>query len=341
MVRVAINGFGRIGRQSFKAMLEYYPDEFEIVAINDLTDAHTLAHLLRYDSTYGAFEGEVTVTEKAIIVEQDDVRYELLTLAERDPAALPWKELGVDIVIESTGRFTDAEKAKAHLAAGAKKVIITAPAKGEDITICLGVNDAKYDHEKHHIISNASCTTNCLAPVAKVLNDRFGIERGLMTTIHSYTMDQNLQDNVHKDLRRARAAAINMVPTTTGAAKAVALVIPELKGKFHGYAVRVPTPTVSMVDFSVLLSTKTSVEEINQAFIEASESEELEGILGVSHDPLVSTDFIGTTYSSVVDLPLTMSMGDDFFKIVAWYDNEWGYSVRVADLTALVADRFE
>lgn len=341
MVRVAINGFGRIGRQSFKAMLEYYPEEFEIVAINDLTDAQTLAHLLRYDSTYGAFDGEVTVTEKAIVVEQDDIRYELLTLAERDPAALPWKELGVDIVIESTGRFTDAEKAKAHLAAGAKKVIITAPAKGEDITICLGVNDAKYNHEKHHIISNASCTTNCLAPVAKVLNDRFGIERGLMTTIHSYTMDQNLQDNVHKDLRRARAAAINMVPTTTGAAKAVALVIPELKGKFHGYAVRVPTPTVSMVDFSVLLSTKTSVEEINQAFIEASESEELEGILGVSHDPLVSTDFIGTTYSSVVDLPLTMSMGDDFFKIVAWYDNEWGYSVRVADLTALVADRFE
>ncbi|WP_322489030.1 type I glyceraldehyde-3-phosphate dehydrogenase [Chloroflexus sp.] len=341
MVRVAINGFGRIGRQSFKAMLEYYPEEFEIVAINDLTDAKTLAHLLRYDSTYGAFDGEVTVTEKAIVVEQDDVRYELLTLAERDPAALPWKELGVDIVIESTGRFTDAEKAKAHLAAGAKKVIITAPAKGEDITICLGVNDAKYDHEKHHIISNASCTTNCLAPVAKVLNDRFGIERGLMTTIHSYTMDQNLQDNVHKDLRRARAAAINMVPTTTGAAKAVALVIPELKGKFHGYAVRVPTPTVSMVDFSVLLSTKTSVEAINQAFIEASESEELEGILGISNDELVSTDFIGTTYSSVVDLPLTMSMGDDFFKIVAWYDNEWGYSVRVADLTALVADRFE
>ncbi|MBO9314045.1 MAG: type I glyceraldehyde-3-phosphate dehydrogenase [Chloroflexus sp.] len=341
MVRVAINGFGRIGRQSFKAMLEYYPEEFEIVAINDLTDAQTLAHLLRYDSTYGAFDGEVTVTEKAIVVELDDVRYELLTLAERDPAALPWKELGVDIVIESTGRFTDAEKAKAHLAAGAKKVIITAPAKGEDITICLGVNDAKYDHEKHHIISNASCTTNCLAPVAKVLNDRFGIERGLMTTIHSYTMDQNLQDNVHKDLRRARAAAINMVPTTTGAAKAVALVIPELKGKFHGYAVRVPTPTVSMVDFSVLLSTKTSVEEINQAFIEASESEELEGILGVTHDQLVSSDFIGTTYSSVVDLPLTMSMGDDFFKIVAWYDNEWGYSVRVADLTALVADRFE
>ncbi len=341
MVRVAINGFGRIGRQSFKAMLEYYPEEFEIVAINDLTDAQTLAHLLRYDSTYGAFDGEVTVTEKAIVVELDDVRYELLTLAERDPAALPWKELGVDIVIESTGKFTDAEKARAHLAAGAKKVIITAPAKGEDITICLGVNDAKYDHEKHHIISNASCTTNCLAPVAKVLNDRFGIERGLMTTIHSYTMDQNLQDNVHKDLRRARAAAINMVPTTTGAAKAVALVIPELKGKFHGYAVRVPTPTVSMVDFSVLLSTKTSVEEINQAFIEASESEELEGILGVTHDPLVSSDFIGTTYSSVVDLPLTMSMGDDFFKIVAWYDNEWGYSVRVADLTALVADRFE
>jgi glyceraldehyde 3-phosphate dehydrogenase len=341
MVRVAINGFGRIGRQSFKAMLEYHPDEFEIVAVNDLTDNETLAHLLRYDSTYGPFDGDVTVTEDKIIVDYDDNHYEIAALAERDPAALPWGKMGVDIVIESTGRFTEAEKARAHITAGAKKVLISAPAKGEDITVCLGVNETAYDHEKHNIISNASCTTNCLAPVAKVLNDRFGIARGLMTTIHAYTMDQNLQDNVHKDLRRARAAAINIVPTTTGAAKAVALVIPELKGKFHGYAVRVPTPTVSMVDFSVLFERGTSVEEINAAFREASESEELEGILGVSEAELVSSDFIGTTYSSVVDLPLTMNMGDDFFKIVAWYDNEWGYSVRVSDLTAYIADHFE
>ncbi|MEI6776080.1 MAG: type I glyceraldehyde-3-phosphate dehydrogenase [Chloroflexales bacterium] len=340
MVRVAINGFGRIGRQTFKAMLEYHPDEFEIVAINDLTDNETLAHLLRYDSTYGPFDGEVSVTSDKIIVDYDDVHYEIAALAERDPTALPWGKMGVDIVIESTGRFTDAEKAKAHLVAGAKKVIISAPAKGEDLTICLGVNETKYDHEKHHILSNASCTTNCLAPVAKVLNDKFGIQRGLMTTIHAYTMDQNLQDNVHSDLRRARAAALNMVPTTTGAAKAVALVIPELKGKFHGYAVRVPTPTVSMVDFSVLLGRATSVEEINQVFREASESEELEGILGVSDQQLVSSDFIGSTYSSIVDLPLTIAMGDDFFKVVSWYDNEWGYSVRVSDLTAYIADYF-
>jgi glyceraldehyde 3-phosphate dehydrogenase len=249
--------------------------------------------------------------------------------------------MGVDIVIESTGRFTDAEKARAHLQAGAKKVIITAPAKGEDITICLGVNEDKYDHAVHHIISNASCTTNCLAPVAKVLNDRFSIRRGLMTTIHAYTMDQNLQDNVHKDLRRARAAAINLVPTTTGAAKAVALVIPELKGKFDGFAVRVPTATVSMVDFAVQFERSTSVEAINNAFREAADSDALQGILGVSDEPLVSTDFIGMEYSSMVDLPLTMGMGDDFFKIVSWYDNEWGYSVRVSDLTALLAEGFE
>ncbi len=341
MIRVAINGFGRIGRQSFKAMLEHHPGEFEIVAVNDLTDNNTLAHLLRYDSTYGPFEGEVSVTEDKIIVNYDDTEYEIAALAERDPNNLPWKEMGVDIVIESTGRFTDAEKAKAHIAAGAKKVVISAPAKNEDLTICLGVNENKYDHEQHNIISNASCTTNCLAPVAKVLNDRFGIARGLMTTIHSYTMDQNVQDNVHKDLRRARAAAMNIVPTTTGAAKAVALVIPELKGKFHGFAVRVPTPTVSLVDFAVLLERPTSVEEINEAFREASESDEMEGILGVSDEQLVSSDFIGTTLSSVVDLPLTMNMGDDFFKVVSWYDNEWGYSVRVADLTAFLAEHFE
>jgi glyceraldehyde 3-phosphate dehydrogenase len=289
----------------------------------------------------------VRVTPNQITVdfysEDDDEehRVEMAALAEKDPAKLPWRDLGIDIVIESTGRFTDAEKARAHLQAGAKKVIITAPAKGEDITICLGVNETKYDHAIHNIISNASCTTNCLAPVAKVLNDRFGIRRGLMTTIHSYTMDQNLQDNVHKDLRRARAAAINSVPTTTGAAKAVALVLPELKGKFDGFSVRVPTPTVSLVDFVVQLERGASVEAINNAFREAAESEDLEGILGISDEELVSSDFIGTSFSSVVDLPLTMSVGDDFFKVVAWYDNEWGYSVRVADLTAFVADGFE
>ena len=337
MARVAINGFGRIGRQVFKAILERYPDEIEVVAINDLTDNETLAHLLRYDSTYGIFDGEVEATEAAITVQQADQRYEIRALAERDPTKLPWGDMNVDIVIESTGRFTDAEKARAHLQAGARKVIITAPAKGEDITICLGVNEDQYDPENHNIISNASCTTNCLAPVAKVLNDSFGINRGLMTTIHSYTMDQNLQDNVHKDLRRARAAAMNIVPTTTGAAKAVALVIPELKGKFDGYALRVPTPTVSIVDFVVELARPASVEEINNAFREAADGE-MEGILGVSDEPLVSSDYIGTEFSSVVDTLLTMEMGDNFVKVISWYDNEWGYSCRVADLTALVGE---
>lgn len=341
MARVAINGFGRIGRQIFKAILEHYPEDLEIVAVNDLTDNETLAHLLRYDSTYGPFAGDVSVTESTISVDYEDAHYDITALAEKDPAKLPWGDMNIDIVIESTGRFTDAEKARAHIQAGCKKVIISAPAKGEDLTICLGVNEDKYDPAIHHIISNASCTTNCLAPVAKVLNDRFGIVRGLMTTIHSYTMDQNLQDNIHKDLRRARAAAINLVPTTTGAAQAVALVIPELKGKFDGYAVRVPTPTVSMVDFAVQLARKTSIEEINQAFRDASESDEMQGILGVSDEPLVSSDFIGITYSSVVDLPLTQSVGDDFFKVVSWYDNEWGYSVRVADLAAFLADQEE
>src|SRR5262245_63296375 len=346
MARIAINGFGRIGRQSFKALLERYAGELEVVAVNDLTDNETLAHLLRYDSTYGPFEGEVAVTEDKISVthyddDGEEHHVEMAALAERDPTKLPWGDMGVDIVIESTGRFTDADKARAHIQAGAKKVIITAPAKGEDITICLGVNEDKYDHAVHHIISNASCTTNCLAPVAKVLNDRFGIRRGLMTTIHSYTMDQNLQDNVHKDLRRARAAAINLVPTTTGAAKAVALVIPELKGKFDGFAVRVPVATVSLVDFAVQFERSASVEAINNAFREAAESDALQGILGVSDEPLVSTDFIGMEYSSMVDLPLTMGMGDDFFKVVSWYDNEWGYSVRVSDLTALLAEGFE
>jgi glyceraldehyde 3-phosphate dehydrogenase len=340
MARVAINGFGRIGRQVFKAILERYPDEVEVVAINDLTDNETLAHLLRYDSTYGAFDADVEATETTITVDQGDQRIEIQALAERDPAKLPWGDLDVDIVIESTGRFTDADKARAHITAGAKKVIITAPAKGEDITICLGVNDEQYDPEQHTIISNASCTTNCLAPVAKVLNDSFGIRRGLMTTVHSYTMDQNLQDNVHKDLRRARAAAMNIVPTTTGAAKAVALVIPELKGKFDGYALRVPTPTVSIVDFVVELERPATVEEINTAFREAADGD-MEGILGVSDEPLVSSDYIGTELSSIVDLPLTMQMGDNLVKIVSWYDNEWGYSCRVADLAAIVGEEFD
>ncbi|MFZ9859346.1 MAG: type I glyceraldehyde-3-phosphate dehydrogenase [Roseiflexaceae bacterium] len=345
MPRVAINGFGRIGRQSFKAMLDTYGDDLEIVAVNDLSNVATLAHLLKYDSNYGQFNGDVRANGNIIEItyydeERNERQMNLQVLAERDPAQLPWSKLGVDIVVESTGRFTEADKAKAHLQAGAKKVIISAPAKGEDITICLGVNENKYDHENHHIISNASCTTNCLAPVAKVLNDKFGIKRGMMTTIHAYTMDQNLQDNVHSDLRRARAAAMNMVPTTTGAAQAVALVIPELKGKFTGFAVRVPTSTVSMVDFVVELEKGTSVEEINKAFITASESEELEGILAVSHEQLVSTDFLGDPASSTVDLPLTIGLGDNLFKVISWYDNEFGYSNRVADLTAYIGDHF-
>ncbi|HEY0739726.1 MAG TPA: type I glyceraldehyde-3-phosphate dehydrogenase [Herpetosiphonaceae bacterium] len=340
MARVAINGFGRIGRQVFKAILERYPDEIEVVAVNDLTDNETLAHLLRYDSTYGIFEGEVEATEEQFTVTYGEQTFEIRALAEREPTKLPWGDLNVDIVIESTGRFTDAEKAKAHLQAGAKKVIITAPAKGEDITICLGVNDEQYNPETHNVVSNASCTTNCLAPVAKVLQDRFGIRRGLMTTIHAYTMDQNLQDNIHKDLRRARAAAQNIIPTTTGAAKAVALVIPELKGKFDGYALRVPTPTVSIVDFVVELERPTTVEEVNAAFHEAADGD-LAGILGVSDEELVSSDFIGTELSSIVDAPLTMAMGDNFFKVVSWYDNEWGYSCRVADLTAMMGGEID
>jgi glyceraldehyde 3-phosphate dehydrogenase len=338
MTRVAINGFGRIGRQSFKALLDEYLDDLEIVALNDLTDNETLAHLLQYDSTYGHFDGEVDATEDKLIVDYEGKHMEIPVYAEKDPAQLPWSKLNVDIVIESTGRFTEADKARAHITAGAKKVLITAPAKNEDITICMGVNEEKYDPEKHHIISNASCTTNCLAPVAKVLNDTFGIDNGIMTTIHAYTMDQNIQDNVHRDLRRARAAAVNMVPTTTGAAKAVALVIPELKGKFQGYAIRVPTPTVSVVDFTVLLNKATSVEDVNKALIEASQGEKMEGILGISEKPLVSSDFAGDPRSSIVDIALTTASSDRLFKVVSWYDNEWGYSARVADITSYIAE---
>lgn len=342
MTRVAINGFGRIGRQTFKAMLDHHIGEYEIVAINDLSNTDMLAHLLRYDSTYGPFEGEVTAENGKFIVEYDDETMQIPVLSERDPASLPWGEMGVDIVVECTGIFTDGTKARAHIDAGAKKVIISAPAKNEDITVCLGVNEEKYDPDVHHIISNASCTTNCLAPVAKVLFDRFGITQGIMTTIHAYTMDQNIQDNIHKkDMRRARAAAVNLVPTSTGAAQAVALVIPELKGKFKGYAVRVPTPTVSMVDFTVELGRETTVEEVNEAFREASESDEMNGILGVSEEELVSSDFVGDSRSSIVDLPLTITTDGKLFKVVSWYDNEWGYSVRVSDLVAFISDNME
>jgi len=333
-VKVGINGFGRIGRQSMKAIMERHPQELEVVAINDLTDTATNAHLLKYDSTYGKFPGEVMAEENALVVNGHRVQ----VVAQRDPAQIPWGDLGVDIVIESTGIFTDADKAKAHLAAGAKRVIISSPAKGEDITIVMGVNEEMYDPAKHKIISNASCTTNCLVPVAKVLNDRFGIVKGLMTTIHSYTNDQKLLDQVHKDLRRARAAAINMIPTSTGAAKAAALVIPELKGRFHGISIRVPTATVSIVDLTVDLNKDTSVEEINAAFKEAAAGR-MKGILEVTDEPLVSSDFRGNPASSIVDAISTMVMGGNMAKVFSWYDNEWGYSCRVSDLAAYIAGK--
>jgi len=333
-VKVGINGFGRIGRQVTKVLFEMYPGQFDLVAINDLTDTKTNAHLFKYDSTYGRFNGTVEAAEGSLTINGDKIQ----VLSEKDPARLPWKDLGVDIVIESTGVFTDAMKAKAHLDAGAKKVLITAPAKNEDVTIVLGVNDAMYDPAKHHIISNASCTTNCLAPAAKVVHDRFKIKRALMTTIHAYTNDQRILDLVHKDLRRARAAGLNIVPTTTGAAKAVALVIPDLKGKFDGFALRVPTPTVSVVDFVANVeNVPASKDEVNAAFKEAAAGP-MQGILGYTEEPLVSTDFRGDPRSSIVDGLSTM-VKDDMVKVIAWYDNEWGYSVRTADLVKLIASK--
>ncbi len=326
-VRVGINGFGRIGRQALKAILDYYPNEIEVVAINDLFDASVNAHLFKYDSNYGAFPGTVEVVGENLRVNGKDIK----VFAQKDPSLLPWRDLGVDIVLESTGVFTEKEKAIAHINAGAKKVIISAPAKNEDITIVLGVNEEKYDPAKHHVISNASCTTNCLAPAAKVLHDNFGIVRGLMTTVHSYTNDQRILDLAHKDLRRTRAAALNIVPTTTGAARALALVIPELKGKFDGFALRVPTPTVSVVDFVAEVQTKTSVEAVNEAFRQAAEGK-MKGILGITMEPLVSMDFKGDPRSSIVDGLSTMVILDTFVKVVAWYDNEWGYACRCADL---------
>lgn len=332
--RIGINGFGRIGRQSMKAILERHKGELEVVAINDLMDTKTNAHMLKYDSTYGRFPGEVEVTEDTFIVNGQSIK----VFAERDPSHIPWGDLGVELVIESTGFFTDADKAAAHLRGGAKKVIISAPAKGEDLTMVLGVNEHMYDPAKHNIISNASCTTNCLAPAAKVLNDNFGIERGLMNTIHSYTNDQRILDQVHKDLRRARSAGSNIIPTTTGAARALALVIPELKGRFDGMSLRVPTATVSIVDFVATIRKETTREAINAAFKEAAAGP-LNGILDIIDEPLVSSDFRGDSHSSIVDGQLTMVMGGNMVKVLAWYDNEWGYSCRVSDLANFIAQR--
>jgi glyceraldehyde 3-phosphate dehydrogenase len=335
-VKVGINGFGRIGRQVFRIIWENHADDLEVVAVNDITDTATLAHLLKYDSNYGRFPGEIQARESGFLVDGKEVK----AFAQRDPAQLPWKDLGVTVVLESTGLFRDGKKAAVHReSGGAKKVIISAPAKpadSVDLTVVLGVNDEMYDPAKHHVLSNASCTTNCLAPVAKVLHDSFGIRYGHMTTIHSYTNDQRILDLPHKDLRRARAAALNIIPTTTGAARAVALVIPDLKGKFDGYALRVPTPTVSIVDFVGELEKDVTQDEVNAAFRAASEGR-MKGILGYSEEPLVSMDLKGDPRSSIVDGQLTNVIGGNLVKVVSWYDNEWGYSNRMADLAKYVS----
>src|SRR5947209_5635702 len=331
---VGINGFGRIGRQSLKAMMERHPRDLEVVAVNDLTDTKTNAHLLKYDSTYGRFPGEIETTPDALIVNGHTIK----VISQRDPAQIPWSDLGVELVIESTGFFTDADKAAAHLQGGAKKVIISAPAKGEDLTLVLGVNENMYHPAKHNIISNASCTTNCLAPAAKVLNDAFGIEHALMNTIHSYTNDQRILDQVHKDLRRARSAGTNIIPTTTGAARALALVIPELKGRFDGLSLRVPTITVSVVDFVATVRKETTKEAINDTFKQAANGK-LQDILEYTEEPLVSSDFRGDSHSSIIDGLSTMVLGGNMVKVIAWYDNEWGYSCRVADLADFIAKK--
>jgi len=347
-VRVGINGFGRIGRQVLKAIRDYYPNELEVVAFNDIGDLPTMAHLLKYDSNYGRFNGTVEIVDDGLLIDSKKIK----AFKETDPAAIPWKDLGVEIVIESTGLFTvknDGVNKKGKMvkgavnhitAGGAKKVIISAPAEGEDITIVMGVNEDKYDPANHHVVSNASCTTNCLAPAAKVVHDNFVIKRAFMTTVHAYTNDQRILDLPHSDLRRARAAAMSIIPTTTGAAKAVALVIPDLKGKFDGYALRVPTSTVSVVDFTAEIEKPTTTEALRQAFREAAKQPRFKGILQAVDEPLVSIDFKGDPHSSSVDLPFTMVLGKEastFVKVVAWYDNEWGYSVRTADLAALMA----
>jgi glyceraldehyde 3-phosphate dehydrogenase len=334
-LRIGINGFGRIGRQVYKAIHDLHPDKLDVVAVNDLTDPRTSAHLLKYDSTYGQFPGDISATDDEIRVNGNALK----VFKERDPAAIPWSSVGADVVIESTGIFTDAEKARTHIdGGGAKKVVISAPAKNEDLTIVLGVNDDKYDPAAHHVISNASCTTNCIAPVVKVIQDAFGLEKGFMTTIHAYTNDQVILDTVHKDLRRARSAGQNIIPTTTGAAKAVTLVMPELAGRLDGMAFRVPTPTVSVCDFVATVSRPVTREEINEAFKDAS-TESMRGILGYTDEPLVSTDFRGDPRSSIFDALSTLVLDGTLVKTVAWYDNEWGYSCRVADLCALIDDR--
>lgn len=332
--KIAINGFGRIGRQVTKALFEKYRGQFDLVAVNDLSDVKTNAHLFKYDSNYGVYKGEVGVEGGDIIIDGDRVK----VCSERDPSKLPWGDMGIDIVIESTGLFTAREKAALHLSAGAKKVIISAPAKGEDITICMGVNNEKYDPAKHQVISNASCTTNGLAPVAKVLFERFGIEKGILTTVHAYTNSQRLLDLATPDLRDARAAALNIVPSATGAARAVGLVIPELQGKFTGMAFRVPTPTVSVVDFTALLSRDVTVQDINSAMKEYAEGP-MKGILAYTEEPLVSSDLKGNPHSSIFSALDTLVIGGNMIKAVSWYDNEWGYSVRVTDLAKFIADK--
>jgi glyceraldehyde 3-phosphate dehydrogenase len=332
--KIGINGFGRVGRQALRIIREKYPDKLEVAAINDLFDAATNAHLFEYDTNYGTYHGSVEAQGNDLMVDGRAIR----VLAERDPAKLPWRDLGVQVVIESTGVFTEGPKAAAHIQAGAKKVLISAPAKKEDITIVLGVNEESYDPQKHHIISNASCTTNCLAPVAKIVNDRFGIVKGFMTTIHAYTGDQRLLDVGHKNLRRARAAAMNIVPTSTGAARAIGVVIPELTGKLDAFAIRVPTSTVSLIDLTVEVERETTTDELRRVFKEAAKGQ-LKGILGYSEEPLVSVDFKGDSRSSIVDAEYTQVMLGNMVKVVAWYDNEWGYSVRLVDLANYVAER--
>ena len=334
-VKVGINGFGRIGRQVFKAIHDFHPDALQVVAVNDLTDPKTNAHLLKYDSTYGAFPGDIRASDDTITVDGQTIK----VLAQRDPAQIAWRDLGVAIVVESTGLFTSAEKARAHIdGGGAKKVIITAPAKGEDFTVVIGVNDSMYDPARHNVISNASCTTNCIAPVVKVLHDAFGVDKGFMTTIHAYTNDQVILDTVHKDLRRARSAGLNIIPTTTGAARAVTLVMPELKGRLDGMAFRVPTPTVSVCDFVATLEKPATVEAVNEAFRDAA-SESLRGILEYCDEPLVSSDFKGNPASSIFDSLSTMVLDGSLVKAIAWYDNEWGYACRVGDLCTFLAGK--
>ena len=332
--RVGINGFGRIGRQVLRATMERYPDKLEVVAVNDLTDAATNAYLFKFDTNYGMYPGTVEAQDSSLVIDGHPIR----VLAERDPGKIPWAELGVELVVESTGFFTDAERASAHMKGGAKKVIISAPAKDEDLTMVLGVNDNKYDPANHHIISNASCTTNCFAPMVKVLHEAFRVKYGLMSTIHSYTNDQKILDQAHSDLRRARAAAMNIIPTSTGAARAVGLVLPELKGRLHGIAFRVPTSTVSATDFVAILERTVTVKEVNEAFKEAAEGP-LKGILEYSEEPLVSSDFKANPHSCIFDALTTIVMEGEMVKVLGWYDNEWGYSCRTADLSAFLVDK--